>query len=59
MQRIFFFIAPPFAVVFLMGLLWRRTNGTAAVVTIVAGFTFRAVWEFVLPRVPGLIRRVH
>ena len=25
-QRIFFYIAPPFAVVFLLGLLWRRAN---------------------------------
>jgi SSS family solute:Na+ symporter len=39
-QRIFFYIAPPFAVVFLMGLLWRRANGTAAVATIVSGFLF-------------------
>jgi SSS family solute:Na+ symporter len=54
-QRIFFFIAPPFAVVFLMGLLWRRTNGTAAVTTIVAGFAFRLIWEFLLlPYIPAL-----
>ena len=32
-----FHIAPPFAVVFLLGLLWRRANGTAAIVTIVSG----------------------
>jgi SSS family solute:Na+ symporter len=47
-QRIFFYIAPPFAVVFLFGLTWRRANGTAAVVTIVVGFAFRAVLELVL-----------
>jgi SSS family solute:Na+ symporter len=39
-QRIFFYIAPPFAVVFLLGLVWRRANATAAVVTIVSGFGF-------------------
>lgn len=39
-QRIFFYIAPPFAVVFLLGLLWRRANATAAVATIVSGFVF-------------------
>jgi SSS family solute:Na+ symporter len=39
-QQVFFYIAPPFAVVFLLGLLWRRANGTAAVVTIVSGFCF-------------------
>ena len=47
-QRIFFYIAPPFSVVFLFGLLWRRANGVAAVVTIVAGFGFRALLELVL-----------
>jgi SSS family solute:Na+ symporter len=39
-QRIFFYIAPPFAVVFLLGLLWRRANAIAAVVTIISGFIF-------------------
>ncbi|HEV2296224.1 MAG TPA: sodium/solute symporter [Tepidisphaeraceae bacterium] len=54
-QRIFFFIAPPFAVVFPFGLLWRRANGTAAVVTIVVGFLFRALLELVLfPYIPAL-----
>ena len=45
MQRIFFYIAPPFAAVFTMGLLWRRANGTAAVVTIVSGFLFLLLLE--------------
>jgi SSS family solute:Na+ symporter len=54
-QRIFFYIAPPFAVVFTFGLLWRRANGTAAVVTIVVGFLFRAVLELVLfPNIEAL-----
>jgi SSS family solute:Na+ symporter len=39
-QQVFFYIAPPFAVVFLLGLIWRRANGTAAIVTILTGFTF-------------------
>jgi SSS family solute:Na+ symporter len=39
-QRIFFYIAPPFAVVFLLGLLWRRANAVAAATTIVSGFLF-------------------
>jgi solute:Na+ symporter, SSS family len=39
-QNVFFYIAPPFAVIFTLGLLWRRANGTAALVTIVAGFAF-------------------
>jgi SSS family solute:Na+ symporter len=39
-QQVFFYIAPPFAVVFLLGLLWRRANATAAVTTIISGFVF-------------------
>ncbi len=39
-QRIFFYIAPPFAVVFLLGLLWRRATATAAVATIISGSIF-------------------
>jgi SSS family solute:Na+ symporter len=39
-QQVFFYIAPPFAVVFLLGLTWRRANGTAAIVTIISGFLF-------------------
>ena len=54
-QRIFFWIAPPFAVVFLLGLLWRRANGTAAVATILGGFGFRMVVEWLVwPRLPSL-----
>jgi len=39
-QRVFFYLAPPFAVVFLLGFIWRRANATAAVTTIVSGFFF-------------------
>jgi SSS family solute:Na+ symporter len=39
-QNIFFYIAPPFAVIFTLGLLWRRANATAAISTIIAGFVF-------------------
>jgi SSS family solute:Na+ symporter len=54
-QRIFFWIAPPFAVVFLLGILWRRANGTAAVATIVGGFVFRMVLEWIVwPRLTSL-----
>ena len=37
-QTVFFFIAPPFAVVFSLGILWRRATGAAAVATMIAGF---------------------
>jgi len=55
LQRVFFFIAPPFAVIFTLGLLWRRANATAAVLTIVLGFAFTAFlvfWAF--PTIPWL-----
>ncbi|HEV8131445.1 MAG TPA: sodium/solute symporter [Acidobacteriota bacterium] len=39
-QNVFAYIAPPFAVVFTLGILWSRANGTAAVTTILAGFPF-------------------
>ena len=48
MQNIFFYIAPPFAVVFTLGLLWRRANATAAVSTIVTGFAFTWLLDAVL-----------
>jgi SSS family solute:Na+ symporter len=41
-QRVFFFIAPPFAVTFTLGLLWRRANAAGAITTIVLGFPFSA-----------------
>jgi SSS family solute:Na+ symporter len=54
-QRIFFYIAPPFAVVFLLGILWRRATAPAAVITIVVGFAFRALLElFLFPHIPAL-----
>jgi SSS family solute:Na+ symporter len=42
-QRVFFFIAPPFAVIFTLGLLWRRANATAAITTVALGFPFSAL----------------
>jgi SSS family solute:Na+ symporter len=39
-QTVFFFIAPPFAVIFTLGVLWKRANGIAALATIVTGFIF-------------------
>ena len=40
-QQVFFYIAPPFAVIFLLGLMWRRATAPAAVVTIISGALFR------------------
>src|SRR5207249_978230 len=47
-QNIFFYIAPPFAVIFTLGLLWRRGTGKAALITIVSGFAFTVLLERVI-----------
>lgn len=39
-QNIFAYIAPPFAVVFTLGILWRRANGKGALATILLGLPF-------------------
>lgn len=39
-QQLFMFFAPPFSAVFLLGVLWRRVNGTAALTTVWLGFAF-------------------
>ena len=44
-QNVFFFIAPPFSVIFCAGLLWRRANSVGAIVTIIAGFAFSAGFD--------------
>ena len=48
-QTVFFFIAPPFAVIFTLGVLWRRATTTAAIATIVAGFAFSSALSFYKP----------
>jgi SSS family solute:Na+ symporter len=44
-QNVFFYIAPPFAVIFTLGILWRRANASAALTTIVLGFLFTWVLD--------------
>jgi solute:Na+ symporter, SSS family len=39
-QTLFMFFAPPFSAVFLLGILWRRINGPAALTTVWLGFAF-------------------
>lgn len=45
-QNVFAYIAPPFAVIFTLGILWRRATGKAALVTIAAGFPFTLFLQF-------------
>jgi solute:Na+ symporter, SSS family len=54
-QNLFFYIAPPFAVVFTLGILWRRANATAAITTIVTGFFFTWILDtWIFPEVAFL-----
>jgi SSS family solute:Na+ symporter len=54
-QRVFFFIAPPFAVIFLLGLLWRRATTAAALTTVALGFPFSAFLTlYAFPHWPAL-----
>ena len=53
-QEGFAYIAPPFAVIFTTGLLWRRANGTAALTTIFLGFAFTLLLQFYLFKQPFL-----
>jgi SSS family solute:Na+ symporter len=55
-QNIFFYIAPPFAVIFTAGLLWRRANATGAVTTIFMGFAFTFLIDHLLHNLPYLHR---
>lgn len=47
-QDVFFYIAPPFAVVFTLGIFWRRATGIAALSTIISGFAFTWLLQAVL-----------
>jgi len=55
-QNIFFYIAPPFAVIFTFGILWRRATTEAALTTIVTGFAFTAFIDHRYPAIAYLHR---
>lgn len=44
-QDVFFYIAPPFAVIFTLGILWGRANEIAALATIISGFVFTCLLD--------------
>lgn len=39
-QSLYAFFAPPFAAVFVLGIVWRRINGAGALTAVVLGFAF-------------------
>jgi SSS family solute:Na+ symporter len=54
-QNVFFYIAPPFAVIFTLGMLWRRANATGALATIISGFAFTWLLDtWLFPGIPFL-----
>ena len=64
-QNLYAYFAPPFAAVFLLGVLWRRANAKAATVTIPAGIAFGFFLQFVVfkrwlnPDTPFTIRAAN
>ena len=55
-QQVFYYIAPPIAAVFLIGILWPRATPVAGTVTLIVGFTvfLPAVVFLIFPRVQFL-----
>ena len=52
-HTLFAFFAPPFASVFLLGILFRRVNTPGATVTVFAGFAFALLVKLCVQYVPG------
>lgn len=52
-QTLYAFFAPPFAAVFLLGILFRRINGTGATAAVVSGFVFGILMKLYVEYVPG------
>ena len=51
-QSLYAFFATPFGAVFLLGVLWRRINGTGALVAVFAGFVFGVLMKLYVQFVP-------
>ncbi|MCQ2374968.1 MAG: sodium/solute symporter [Salinivirgaceae bacterium] len=50
------FVYPGIVVIFGLGLLWKRSNGSAAIVTAIGTFVFSIIFKFLMPETPFLIR---
>jgi SSS family solute:Na+ symporter len=51
-QSLYAFFAPPFAAVFLLGILWKRTSAAGGMAAVVAGFLFGIGVKLFLQLVP-------
>ncbi|MDG1890878.1 MAG: sodium/solute symporter [Verrucomicrobiota bacterium] len=47
-QSLYAFFAPPFAAVFVLGILWRRINGAGALAAVISGFALGIAIKFYL-----------
>lgn len=52
-QELYAFFAPPFAAVFLLGILFRRINGHGATAAVVLGFLFGIAMKLYVMFIPG------
>ena len=50
------FVYPGVVVIFGLGLLWKRANGTAAIVAAIGTFAFSIIYKFAFPEMPFLVR---
>ncbi|MCQ2973969.1 MAG: sodium/solute symporter [Bacteroidales bacterium] len=50
------FVYPGVVTIFGLGLLWKRSSGTAAVVAAIGTFLFSIIFKFAMPDVPFLLR---
>ncbi len=50
------FVYPGIVVIFGLGLLWKRSSGTAAIVTALGTFVFSILFKFLMPATPFLLR---
>ena len=52
-QTLYAFFAPPFAAIFLLGILWRRINSAGATTAVLAGFAFGIAIKLFVHYVPS------
>ena len=54
-QSLYAFFAPPFAAVFLLGILFKRINAKGATIAVFAGFAFGIAMKIYLPHAPDAL----
>ena len=58
-QSLYAFFAPPFAAIFLLGILWRRINSPGATVAVISGFVFGISMKLYIHMVPSHVTWVE